>query len=236
MRKFIVSTVALLLLLTSSAVYADGLIYRLPKDGASVRYKMDLVMEQNGMQMTGDGTLSVSSVGQAVVDDEKCRWIEFKMKIKLKDREQTIIAKVLIPEKHLGKGKTPIDHVKKCWFKQDGETREVKDVQGQKGGPMPIFLCGPLKDVKKLKQEVVESKLGKLPCEGLTGRLVTKQGKDDLDANLETRLHVKAPFGVMTLKIKLKISRDGQPQQKLTMTLHRAEVGKNAKSELTDNN
>ena len=96
MRQFIISTVVLLLLLTSSAVYADGLIYRLPKDGASVRYKMELVMERNGMQMTGDGTLSVSSVGQTVVDDEKCRWIEFKMKMKLQGRERTIIGKVLI--------------------------------------------------------------------------------------------------------------------------------------------
>ena len=185
MRQFMISTVVLLLLLTSSAVYADGLIYRLPKDGASVRYKMELVMERNGMQMTGDGTLSVSSVGQMVVDDEKCRWIEFKMKMKLKGRERTIIGKVLIPEKHLGKGKTPIDHVKKCWLKEgEGEAKEI-DARGQRGGPLPVFLSGPLKDVKKLKPEVVESKLGKLSCEGLTGRLVAKQGKDDLDANLE---------------------------------------------------
>ena len=52
-------------------------------------------------------------------------------------------------------------------------------------------------------------------------------------ADLETRLHGKAPFGVVTSNINLKISGQG-PQQDITMTLKLADVGKNAKSELPD--
>ena len=185
MRKFVISTVVLLLSLTSSAGYADGLFHRLPEDGASVSYKMEMTIVHGGESKAGNGTLRVSSVGQTTVDDEKCRWIEFKMEMKLDGREQTIIAKVLIPEKHLGNGKTPIDHVKKCWLKEgDREVREVEDVKGNMGGPMPVFLAGPLKDVKKLKPEVIESKLGKLSCEGATGRLEFKQGNTDVVAEL----------------------------------------------------
>jgi len=52
-------------------------------------------------------------------------------------------------------------------------------------------------------------------------------------ADLETRLHGKAPFGVVTSKMKVKISGQG-PQQDITMTLKLADVGKNAKSEFPD--
>lgn len=237
MRQIIVSSVVLLLAMTSSAAYADGLIHRLPEDGASVTYKLDITMARGGESKTGTGTLRVSSVGQTTVDDEKCRWIEFTMVMNLDGLERTIISKLLIPEKHLAGGKTPIDHVKKCWLKQDDrEVRQIDDVRGNRGGPLPVFLSGPLTDVKKLKPEVVESKLGKLTCKGTAGRLEFKQGKADSVADLETRLHDKAPFGVVTSKIKLTISREGRPQQDITMTLKLVEVGKNAKSELPDAN
>ena len=237
MRQIIVSSVVLLLAMTSSAAYADGLIHRLPEDGASVTYKLDITMARGGESKTGTGTLRVSSVGQTTVDDEKCRWIEFTMVMKMNGRERTMINKVLIPEKRLAVGKTPIDHVKKYWFKSDEiGPREVEDVKGNRGGLLPVFLSGPLKDVKKLKPETTDTKLGKLSCEGMTGRLEVKQGKADLVADFETRLHEKAPFGVVTSKIKLKVSHERLPQQDITMTLKLVEVGKNAKSELPDAN
>jgi hypothetical protein len=237
MRQFIISTVVLLLALTSSTGYADGLIHRLPEDGASVTYKMEMTMALGGGAMASTGTLTVSSVGQTTVDDETCRWIEFKMKMKMGKRERTIIGKVLIPEIHLISGKTPIDHVKKCWLKQgDDDVLEVKDVKGEMGGPMPVFLSGPLKDAKKLKPEVIENKLGKLTCKGLAGRLEFKQGTGDGTADIETRLHASAPFGVVTSNIHLKMSHDGQPGENISWTLKLAEVGKNAKSELPDAN
>ena len=236
MRQLIIS--AIVLLLSSTVVCADGLIYQLPDDGTSVVYEMEMTVGLTDLPVTGDGTLSVSSVGQVVVDNEMCRWLEFKMEMKLAGRERTVISKLLIPEKHLGLGKSPIDNVKKCWLKEnDGEAHEVEDAKGQMGGQLFAFLSGPLKDVKKLKQEVVASKLGELPCEGSTGRLEFKQGDNHIAAEIEARLHDKAPFGVVAWRIELGLfSRDGLLRESVYMTLKLAEFDKNAKSELPNVN
>jgi hypothetical protein len=225
----------LLLALISSVTYADGLIHRLPEDGASVSYKMEVTMVDGEESKTTSSTITVSSVGQTTVDDEKCRWIEFKIAMKFEGRQVTTIFKALIPEAHLGSGKTPIDHVKKCWHKQgDGAAREVDNVKGRRGAPLHFFLSGPLKNAKSLKPEIVESKLGKLSCKGTSGRLEFRPNDRNSVADIETRLHEKAPFGVVTSKIKAKAFVDSRRLANITMTFKLIDVGKNAKSELPD--
>jgi hypothetical protein len=46
-------------------------------------------------------------------------------------------------------GERPLDHVVKAWLKEsDNEPEELKDTQGRRGGPLPVFLSAPLDDVK----------------------------------------------------------------------------------------
>ena len=218
MRHFIISAIGLLLF--STAIFADGLIYQLPEDGTSVAYEMEITVGQADLPVLGDGTLTVSSVGQAVVDNEKCRWLEFNLKMKLAGRDQSVISKFLIPEKHLGRGKSPVDHVKKYWLKvNNSEVHASKDIKGQMGGTLYAFLSGPLQDVKKLEPEDVESQLGNLLCECSTGRLEFQHGDKNVSAEIDAWLHDKAPFGVVAWSIEIgSLSSNGLLRENVYMT------------------
>src|SRR5262249_2075857 len=178
---------------------SDGLIYQLPKDGTSATYDMQVSGSRNGQQKTGKGSLVVSSVGEATIDNEKCRWIEFKMALKLDDDSRVAIVKVLIPEKHLGKDKAAGDNILRGWGKQGGGTAvEIKNTSSNEMGPISAFLTGPPKDLKKIDQIEIDGKLGKLQCAGVSGTTELEQGGSTFDLKFESRLHEKAPFGVVT--------------------------------------
>ncbi len=100
-----------------TAVLADGLIYQVPPDGTWVRFQTDGTREApDGKVVPLTGTITLSSVGVAKVDGEVCRWIEFGGEAKLNDESATQFHKLLIPEKHLGKGQDPLPHVRKAWW------------------------------------------------------------------------------------------------------------------------
>ncbi|MCH7688373.1 MAG: hypothetical protein IH899_17115, partial [Planctomycetes bacterium] len=105
MKNFWVSTLITLLLMTTSNVRADGIIQKLPEDGAWVEYFMEVsetdVDDPNDVK-GAKGTLTISSVGTETVDGEKCRWIEIYVTIKQDNRneEDQIILKLLLREKH----------------------------------------------------------------------------------------------------------------------------------------
>ena len=232
MRKLLIPTVAILLALTAGTARADGLLYQLPEDGAWVRFEMEVTTERNGMETAGTGSLIMSSFGRTQVNGEDCRWIEFKWQVKLSEVERTIITKVLIPEKYLKKGEDPLEHLVRGWWKfGDGDPIDVK--MARNAYFVPAILGGPLKDVKKLDQEVIESKLGKLECEGLTG--YTKYmllGPREVLVTFETRLHEKAPFGVVSCRMESELKRKGEVVQRWTFTLRLADFGTDAESAL----
>src|SRR4029077_15408803 len=93
---------------------------QLPADGTQVRYDSEVVFNNNGQERTTTGSLTLSSVGVTTVDREKCRWIEIKNLMKTDNGERITIAKVLIPEKDLGKGKSSGDHLIRGWIRQGG--------------------------------------------------------------------------------------------------------------------
>ena len=80
---FIVAVaLANLVLLTPAA--ADGLLYRLPEDGAFVRFELEVSSNWKGEgETTHKGTLTMSSVGEAKVDGKPGRWLEIKMEAQL---------------------------------------------------------------------------------------------------------------------------------------------------------
>ena len=92
------------------------------------------------------------------------------------------------------------------------------------------WLCRPLKNVKKLNKAVVESGLGKLECEGVTGTLPKEFFSGPGLYSIDIRLHEKAPFGFVSWQIRSRTEEMGE----YTLKAKLMEIGKNAKSELLE--
>lgn len=229
----------LTLLLTVGAVSAraDGLVQRLPDDGTSVRFGMELKVSHNGMEKTATGELIQSSVGKAEANGMPCRWIEFKMVFDIDGNQMKVITKTLIPEKALKAGENPGAHIVRGWIQQRGqEVEALNDLQNSKAGPLGAFLSGPAPDAKKLPKETLDSKLGKLECEGVTGSLTLDQGEERVKLKVENRLHDKAAFGIVRSRMEFEVERNGQARESGVITLNALEVTKNIKSELAEKN
>lgn len=237
MRSALVAALFISAALAQSA-RGDGLIYQLPEDGAQVRYDMEIKVTAGGQEIPVTGSISVSSVGQIVVDNEKCRWIEIKMITKAGEQEQLGISKVLIPEKDLGKGKSAGEHLIRGWIKDAdaAEPLEIKDLKAPQALALATFLSAPPKNPGELdKTEIDNPKLGKLSCAGVTGDVeIDGPGGTTIGINVENRLHEKAPFGLVTANWKFELKNNGQVALAGTFKLTLAEINTTALSELPD--
>src|SRR5262245_2835245 len=226
-------TVTCVCVLSAAIARADGLLYQLPEDGAWVRLDAQYTFKADGMEKPGQGTgtITMASVGKAVEGSEPCRWIEFKVQLKDIGPEQILIRKLLNPEKFLKKGENATAHVVRGWAKFNDEAVErAVPVHGR----WPAYLAGPLQDEKKLDEQLVESKLGALKCEGVTGWIKYKEGDLHTKVMFETRLHEKAPFGVVSTRMQFGVKRDGKVQQTIDATAKLSDFGKDAKTALPD--
>ena len=117
MKKIAAVLLVGILLAFQTSVHAEGLLYRLPKDGTWAEYKMEgKGTNRDGSEVTLTGTLKLSSVGTAQVDGKPCRWIELKINVKRNKEDFTTIDKLLIPEQQLTVGKKdPLQHILKAW-------------------------------------------------------------------------------------------------------------------------
>jgi len=219
--------------LTPGIARAEGLFYQLPEDGSWVRFDAKYTFKAAGMDRPGEGTgtMTMASVGKAVEGSEPCRWIEFNMRLKDTGPEQVLIRKLLIPEKYLKTGENATEHVVRGWAKfNDEKVERAVPVHGR----WPAYLAGPLQDEKKLDKQLVESKLGELKCDGVTGWIQYKEGDVHMKVTFETRLHDKAPFGVVSSRMQFEMKRGGKVQQTVDATLTLTELGKDAKTALPD--
>ncbi|MDA1052056.1 MAG: hypothetical protein O3C40_16445 [Planctomycetota bacterium] len=174
-RNLIMPLVIVLLLWEAVPVSADGLLYQLPVDGAWVLFDTKVTMTRGDQKRDATGQLRMASVGTATADGKKCRWIEFKLAMKVDDNERVIVAKVLVPELHLNEGQKPVENRVRGWIRL-GEGTDVVELTEQNLGPIPGFMANPLTDVELLEAKLVESPLGKLSCVGLTGRAEFVEG------------------------------------------------------------
>jgi hypothetical protein len=232
MRPLCTCFVVLLPALVSSPARADGLLYRLPEDGSWVRFEMTMTInEADGDHGTGTGSLKMSSVGRTQVDGEDCRWIELRLHTTVANDKDDAVAKVLVPEKHLQSGASPIEHVARGWIQWEGN-EPVPLRQSPQRSLVAAFLAGPPEDAKKLEKRRVPSKLGDLECDGLTGSSTFKEGENQFAITYRTRLHDKAPFGVVSCRMDFEVARKGQIQSSGTMALKLVAFGGGAESEL----
>src|SRR5262245_31945329 len=203
------ATISGVCVLSPGTTRADGLLYQLPEDGSWVYFEGKYTFKLDGMEqaVAGTGTLTMASVGKAVEGSEACRWIEFKVCLKDSGSEHTLIRRLLIPETYLKKGENPTEHVVRGWAKFDNQDVErAVPVHGR----WPAYLAGPLQDEKELDKQLVESKLGALKCEGVTGWIQYKEGELHSKVKFETRLHENAPFGVVSARMQFEVKRDGK--------------------------
>jgi hypothetical protein len=191
----------------------------------------------NGQQNVLKGSLTISSVGLATVDNEKCRWIEFKTVMKTDQGERIAIAKCLIPEKDLGKGKSPGEHMIRGWIKQGDMELAISDIKSQPGRMMLVgYLAGPAPNAKELDKTEIDGLLGKLACAGMTGEQEFQRDNGSLSINFENRLHEKAPFGVVSAMWKFERKNNGQVMGSGTSKMTLAEINTTAFTELPGKN
>jgi hypothetical protein len=187
-------------------------------------------MEQPGQ---GTGTMTMASVGKALEGSETCRWIEFLIHLKDSGMEHTLIRKLLIPEKYLKQGENPTEHVVRGWAKYDNEDVErAMPVHGR----WPAYLAGPLQDERKLDKQLVESKLGDLKCQGVSGWIQYKEGDLHTKVTYGTRLHERASFGVVSTRMQFEVKRGSKVQQTIDATLKLSDFGGAAESALPGHN
>lgn len=237
MRVLLVSAVVVLLAAVPSR--GDGLLYRLPKDGTWASYAFDGTMwvsPPSDKTAKVNGSVRLASVGQITTNGEPCRWIEvtFEMNMEMGDRKEKErhTAKVLIPEKHLTKGKDPLDHVIRAWV-QGGNSRakKLKDPNGfSKEGLFPLVFAPALKNVKQLEGKMVSSKFGELACSGITGTAKFAYPRGEGEVTFENRLHPKSPFGVVASRWDIK----DRGHTAMIWNLKLSELGDGAKSELPE--
>ena len=235
-------TAVLALLVTDAS--ANSIIYKLPKDGTWAVYEGDYTMEIGDRRQEGKGKLWIGSVGETTVDGKKCRWIEarFDMPRGNSGRDKSVL-KFLVPEEELAKGRSPLEHVVRAWFKDGSKgTKKIENANKPTLTPLPLLLAPPLKNEKKLPAEKVTSKLGELSCEGVTGTFkmpVPEALASTLSAEItvENRLSDKAPFGVITFKWVNRAKMGSQmPPATQTIDFKLTDLGTDAKSKLPKKN
>jgi len=227
-------------LLSAGWVRADGMLYQLPDDGAWAVYAYNASAKTTGGDrddtMRFKGTLTLASVGRVVVQDEPCRWIEIQMTADTgtPSDKRTEVYKILVPEKFLAKGQSPLDHVVQAWIQRGNEPpQKLRDPGDINVGPLPIILSGPWKNVQKLDAIAMNGKLGKLQCEGTTGTLEFKMGEiGNIRCSLQNRLHEKSPFGTVTCDWTLELPEMQRKKAVMNWSMALLDVGTGAVSKL----
>lgn len=241
MRRF-AFTFAALVVAAPLPVFADGLVYSLPKDKTKVVYEMKGSKSDANDNEEFAGTISVASVGQKTVNEEKCRWIEIAMTLKQRGQTRTITAKMLITETDLGEGKLPLGNIKQAWLRtRNGDVVKIEDIHSRRGGPIPAFLPGPLSKITKLPPAAVQTEAGKFQCSGLTGKTEYEQGNenrmDRFEVDYRIRRSDKVPFGVVTAKITIReFVRKMRLDDTITLDLKLKSIDRNATSAIADKN
>lgn len=241
----LISSLAIAIAFAASQAHADGLIHKLPADGTWARYELQWhgPAPNGGVAVLRKGTLTVSSVGQAAVDGDQCRWIEIRHASERNGREAGGVQKLLLPEKYLLSGMNPLGHVVKAWSRHSavngGAPVEITEFTGEQARPIralsDMFIGMPA-DIRMLDEETIETKtLGKLKCPGMAARHILTRGNLESTFDYEVRLHDKAPFGIVRLS-SASIHKEGgvtKIPSYLTI-LDLSDFGTDAKSDLPD--
>lgn len=220
----------------AAPVLADGLVRQLPEDGTWAEYELQASLNNQAAPVAA-GTLRVSSVGRANVDGAWCRWIEFQFRVKPADQDQTIsiVYKCQLPEDSLKAGAVPADKLVKGWMKlPQQETKEFRGVNQPEVAVLALLLSGPPEEPKMLEALPLAGPLGNIEATGVSGEVPFTALPTPVKVPMETRIHEKAPFGVVLAKMTVPIVNDGKEVARVTLDLKISGLGKDATSALPD--
>lgn len=213
-------------------VHGQNLLTQLPEDGTSARYLVQVKGTIANQETSGKGMLSISSVGTETVQDEPCRWIEIYYEVKQDQRVIKLVEKILVPEKYCAPGQDPLQHIVKGYVQRgDRDPTPLNDSTNALASPIPILLAGPLQNPETLKDKLVESKLGKLPCKGTQGDFSYQKGERQIQCKVQTWQNAKAPFGVIQADLQ-DVTVNASTRFSLSLVLNT--VLQNSRSRLPD--
>jgi hypothetical protein len=212
---------SLLFLSAVSPVAADGLVFALPEDRTAAVYEMELAFEQAGKKIIRPGSVKLASVGRAEVAGVQLRWLEITIDAAEENGKYRMIYKALIPEKALQEGGSPVECILKCWWtrkiREKDAAKELKaelmdkHPHDEQWGYLPTFiLTGAMTAKKRLAAVETDTIFGKAPCVGVSGKFDYEQETRLWQTTVETRLHPKAPFGVVSSRVAFQMERRGE--------------------------
>ena len=263
--------IILCLSLLGSESRAQTLISKLPEDGTWAKYdvasKPTMPGRRGASAPVQRSQIVLRSVGSETIDGKKYRWIEMESLTKNQalrsGRGDTMtICKMLIPEKEIADGKSPIGKIKKVWMLNiEGEKESLGEVEPD--SELVKKMLGSMwpgeKVDKEIPAETIESGIGKLECEAVQFKYKVGPGaerddkaggdgdadKDKGDAEKETPKNSmeveytvysneKSPFGSVKSVARLSQVMGERRMALSTTETVLKETGKGAKSAIPE--
>ena len=138
---------------------AQNLLPQLPSDGTSTRFLMEFKTVEPEKDMAATGTLSISSVGKEIVEQQPCRWIEISYAVTIREREIKIAEKLLIPEQYCQTGQAPLANVikSKAYIQRGNrDPQPLEDPLDAFVSPIPLLLFSSLENKQPLEKKTAE--------------------------------------------------------------------------------
>lgn len=219
------ANVCLIVIFLGNMACADGMFFRLPKDGTWASYDVDIKLTTNAGNISLEKKIRIASVGQTIIDGQLCRWIEVQAQLVTSVPQPKTICKMLIPEKYLVQGEMPFEHVLRVWVRMEAPdpfgfeiemTTDPKDLN-ENDAMLPIIFAGPCEESKLLDDVQVNTKYGKLMCKGVKGiyEFINK-ANTTTKCEVNSLLHPLSPYGVVISHWK-EISGDGKGEIVFTL-------------------
>jgi hypothetical protein len=229
---------------------AGGLIQKLPKDGAWVKFYMDFRLDSVAL-VKNTGSFTIRSVGTESRDETKLRWIEFEEshgKSENGFRAYGLLDKYLVPESELVGEGNPLSKLVQRWHRFDTD-KPLKSTGPASRGLKMIHLPSVTKGMKSESRKVVQIKKartfpyqqGEFECKSATRETYDFTEKfDGITITFRSRVtftlwkHDAVPFGVAGAIIEFQRydAKGKKLLMKQTFDLSVSDFGTNAKSAL----
>lgn len=242
--------VALFVFQLDVSASAAGLIRQLPRDGEWVRYQWSVSNGTGGPDQSA-GTLTISSVGNAVSNGQMCRWLELKLIYEEGAVKHAFFTKWLVPEKDINAETDFTQLALQTWLKVDDAQAVQRlapaDAPQWLHRIQPVFrdIFKSLPDAGKLDDKAVDYQHGKLACTGFKQATVgnaTKVTINGTPAELTTKsvrslwLHKDVPFGVASCENERTSLRNGESNSMEVVRFSLSDFGSEAKTEVATQN
>ena len=190
-----------------------SVINSLPADGSWAKYR--LVQRDLGNKkiiFSYTGTIIVRSVGRQIVDDVRCRWVEFEFQMEeLAGGKSSEVSKQLIPEDELKLGGNAVGEIRKTWIRHnDGATVQEQELPGFADHlmiPSP-FTRRPATD----EATTLATKNGVLRLDRpVSGMTMFHNDKLNIQTMNVIWTHPDVPFGTSIVHQKMQIHRKLKP-------------------------